>query len=67
MAVGVTGVASPGTEGPLLLIQEDHDVSGDLRFVVRKTTYSLCWNNIMHTEVDVPCYTTHEFISVLSM
>ncbi len=55
MAVGVTGIASPGTEDPLLLIQEDHDVSGDLGFVC------------LHTEVDVPCYTTHEFISVLSM
>lgn len=45
------------SKGPLLLIQEDLDVSGDPGFVFWKIAYSLCCKNIIHAEVDVPCYT----------
>ncbi len=48
-----------------LLIQEDLDVSADPFLVIWETAYSLCWNDIIHTEIDVPCYTIRKIINVL--
>ena len=57
----------PISEGSLLLIQQDLDVSGDPRLVIWETAYSHCRNNTVHTEVDVPCYAVLEIIKVLSI
>ena len=55
------------SEGSLLLIQQDLDVSGDPRLVIEEAAYSRCRNNTVHTEVDVPRYAVHEIIKVLPM